>query len=189
MSAQSFLVSRGSNYGPHARKMVWRSRPGAQTNAARAHYAERVTANPERPARNSARTPRGRANLLASIRRGLLGFAGLASHSGRSSVPFHRACSGTEDPSNCAQQAPPLRYYRVEIPLTKPRVYGRKRAVSNRFRENLWETWILAEGSGKPQGPLKQGIPESPVSNDNQRTYSYLRPTSGSTLVARSAGM
>jgi len=140
MSAQSFLVSRGSNYGPHARKMIWRSRPGAQTNAARAHYAERFTANPERPARNSARTPRGRANLLASIRRGLLGFAGLASHSGRSSVPFHRACSGTEDPSNCAQQAPPLRYYRVEIPLTKPRVYGRERAVSNGFKKDLWET-------------------------------------------------
>jgi len=35
--------------------------------------------------------------LLASIRRGLLGFAGLAPHSGRSSVPFHLACSGTED--------------------------------------------------------------------------------------------
>src|SRR5262245_1181393 len=31
-----------------------------------------------RPARNSARTPRGRTTLLASIRRGLLGFAGMA---------------------------------------------------------------------------------------------------------------
>src|SRR5207245_9938899 len=45
-----------------------------------ATYAERQTANPERPARNSARTPRGRPPLLASIWRGLLGFAGLASH-------------------------------------------------------------------------------------------------------------
>src|SRR5215472_2306262 len=49
------------------------------------------------PARNSVRTPRGSAVLLVSVRRGLLGFAGLAPHSGRSSVPFRRACSGTED--------------------------------------------------------------------------------------------
>src|SRR5947207_13256218 len=44
-----------------------------------------------RPARNSARTPRGRTTLLASIRRGLLGFAGQASHSGRSSLPIRLA--------------------------------------------------------------------------------------------------
>src|SRR6266853_1765544 len=51
--------------------------------------AERSTANPEiQPARNSVRTPRSRTTLLASVRRGLLGFAGLAPHSGRSSVPF-----------------------------------------------------------------------------------------------------
>src|SRR5215469_3319428 len=64
--------------------------------------AERSTANPEeQPARNSVRTPRGRANLLVTVRRGLLGFAGQAPHSGRSSVPFRLTCSGTEDnPSN-----------------------------------------------------------------------------------------
>src|SRR5882724_3240267 len=69
---------------------------------ARAHtQAQRCTANPERPARNSARTPRGRTTLLVSNRRGSLGFSGLAPHSGRSSVPFHRSCSGTEEfPSN-----------------------------------------------------------------------------------------
>jgi hypothetical protein len=51
--------------------------------------AERSTANPEiPPARNSARIPEGRNPLPVSIRRGLLGFAGLAPHSGRSSVPF-----------------------------------------------------------------------------------------------------
>jgi len=39
--------------------------------------------------------------LLVPNRRGLLGFSGLAPHSGRSSVPFHRTCSGTEEfPSN-----------------------------------------------------------------------------------------
>src|SRR5205807_8899354 len=54
--------------------------------------AERSTANPEKPpARNSVRTPRGRTILLASVRRGLLGFAGLAPHSGRSSIPFRLA--------------------------------------------------------------------------------------------------
>jgi len=55
----------------------------------RSTSAERSTANPEiQPARNSVRTPRGRTVLLVSVRRGLLGFAGLAPHSGRSSVPF-----------------------------------------------------------------------------------------------------
>jgi len=33
-------------------------------------------------------TPEGRTILLAAVRRGLLGFAGLAPHSGRSSIPF-----------------------------------------------------------------------------------------------------
>src|ERR1700737_1354116 len=62
----------------------------AHKNGARAQSsAERSTANPEiQPARNSVRTPRSRTTLLASVRRGLLGFAGLAPHSGRSSVPF-----------------------------------------------------------------------------------------------------
>src|SRR5438046_1174296 len=55
----------------------------------RSPSAERSTANPEiPPARNSVRTPRSRTNPLDSVRRGLLGFAGLAPHSGRSSVPF-----------------------------------------------------------------------------------------------------
>src|SRR2546423_7873823 len=53
------------------------------------------------------RTQSGSRTLLpASTRRGLLGFAGLAPHSGRSSVPFHRSCSGTEDiPSNYNYEA------------------------------------------------------------------------------------
>jgi len=73
----------------------------AEKNARAHKQAQRCTANPERPARNSARTPRGRTTLLVSNRRGSLGFSGLAPHSGRSSVPFHRTCSGTEEfPSN-----------------------------------------------------------------------------------------
>jgi len=68
------------------------SRKARTQKCARAQSnAERSTANPEIPARNSVRTPRGGNSLLASIRRGLLGFAGLASHSGRSSVPFRDA--------------------------------------------------------------------------------------------------
>jgi len=74
----------------------------ADNSSERTHYAERCTANPERPARSSARTPEGRTTLLASIRRGLLGFCGTG-------VPYPAAprfhsvllCSGSEDPSNC----------------------------------------------------------------------------------------
>src|SRR5271168_1608903 len=75
---------------PRARKTPRGSRKARRQKCARAHSsAERSTANPEiQPARNSVRTPRGRTLLLASVRRGLLGFAGLAPHSGRSSVPF-----------------------------------------------------------------------------------------------------
>src|SRR5258708_24317813 len=79
----------------HSRSSIARiifrgSRKARTQNDARAQSsAERSTANPEiQPARNSVRTPRSRTTLLASVRRGLLGFAGLAPHSGRSSVPF-----------------------------------------------------------------------------------------------------
>src|SRR2546423_11145090 len=55
----------------------------------RSPSAEGSTANPQiPPARNSVRTPRSRTNPLDSVRRVLLGFAGLAPHSGRSSDPF-----------------------------------------------------------------------------------------------------
>ena len=75
---------------PSARKIFRGSRKARKQKCARAHIcAERSTANPEiQPARNSVRTPRGRTLLLASVRRGLLGFAGQASHSGRSSIPI-----------------------------------------------------------------------------------------------------
>src|SRR5215472_5692034 len=95
-------------FRPHRGQTLARAELRGLSPARRQNYprvcadAERSTANPEeQPARNSVRTPRGRANLLVSVRRGLLGFAGLAPHSGRSSVPFRHACSGTEDnPSN-----------------------------------------------------------------------------------------
>src|SRR5271154_3792632 len=51
--------------------------------------------------REQARTPYARqeTNVMLSVsnRRTLLGFSGLAPHSGRSSVPFRRSCSGTEE--------------------------------------------------------------------------------------------
>src|SRR5215471_2514749 len=86
--------------------------------------AERSTANPEeQPARNSVRTPRGRADLLVSVRRGLLGFAGLAPHSGRSSVPFRLTCSGTEDnPSNSTSRKLRNAPLRLVTSLTNKRV-------------------------------------------------------------------
>src|SRR5207245_5930386 len=80
-----------STQQPTIARMNFRGSRQARTQKdARAQSsAERSTANPEiPPARNSVRTPRSRTNLLASVRRGLLGFAGLAPHSGRSSVPF-----------------------------------------------------------------------------------------------------
>ena len=84
---------------------------GARQKCARAHNsAERSTANPEiQPARNSVRTPRGRTIPLASVRRGLLGFAGLAPHSGRSSVPFRRSLFRDRRyfPSNYFEQTAP----------------------------------------------------------------------------------
>src|SRR5260221_7272689 len=88
---------------PHiARRQVALTLALRAAQYARAHtQAQRCTANPERPARNSPRTPRGRTTLLVSNRRGSLGFSGLAPHSGRSSVPFHRSCSRTQEfPSN-----------------------------------------------------------------------------------------
>src|SRR5580692_451538 len=99
----------------------------AHKNSARAHHdAERFTANPERPARDSAHNPRDSYQLSVSNRRGLLGFSGLAPHSGRSSVPFHRSCSGTEEflptshpPTACYRDG---RTTRVKLPLTNNRV-------------------------------------------------------------------
>src|SRR6202140_5366580 len=99
-SAQSSLFYVRPHHGrsssvaakrPAIARAVFRgSRKARRQNGARAQSsAERSTANPEiQPARNSVRTPRSRTTLLASVRRGLLGFAGLAPHSGRSSVPF-----------------------------------------------------------------------------------------------------
>src|SRR5262249_48724603 len=57
---------------------------------------------------NSARTPRVGISLCASLRRGLLGLAGLASHSGRSSVPFRLALFRDRrfpfQPNSCGRQ-------------------------------------------------------------------------------------
>src|SRR5215472_7084578 len=97
---------------PHARRQMAVTLAWRAAKNARAHeQAQRCTANPERPARNSARTPRGRTTLLVMNRRGSLGFSGLAPHSGRSSVPFHRTRSGTEEfPSTPAIQLPSTRW-------------------------------------------------------------------------------
>src|SRR5258708_842845 len=80
---------------PQSRVSLSESKPEADfclLECVRSFLAERSTANPEEPpARNSVRIPEGRNPLPVSTRRGLLGFAGLAPHSGRSSVPFRRA--------------------------------------------------------------------------------------------------
>src|SRR5579863_6497249 len=81
-----------SSRNPLLRKTFRSSRKARAQNYARAHNtAERFTANPEKQARNPVCTPEGRTTLLISARRGLLGFSGLAPHSGRSSVPIRRS--------------------------------------------------------------------------------------------------
>src|SRR5712692_5872016 len=90
-TSHSYQLRKRRHSRPSIARRVFRGSRKARTqNGARAQSsAERSTANPEiQPARNSVRTPRSRTTLLASVRRGLLGFAGLAPHSGRSSVPF-----------------------------------------------------------------------------------------------------
>jgi hypothetical protein len=55
---------------------------------------------------------------LGFIRRGLLGFAGLAPHSGRSSIPFHRSCSGMKDlPFQLRGKIPPDKYVSIGKPV------------------------------------------------------------------------
>src|SRR6202171_4334594 len=90
-TSHSYQLRKRRHSRPSIARIIFRGSRKARTqNGARAQSsAERSTANPEiQPARNSVRTPRSRTTLLASVRRGLLGFAGLAPHSGRSSVPF-----------------------------------------------------------------------------------------------------
>src|SRR5260370_18388089 len=82
---------RAAAQRPTIARVIFRGSRRARTqNGARAQSsAERSTANPEiPPARNSVRTPKSRTTLLPPVRRDLLGFAGLAPHSGRSSAPF-----------------------------------------------------------------------------------------------------
>ena len=59
---------------------------------------------------------------LGFIRRGLLGFAGLAPHSGRSSIPFHRSCSGMKDlPFQLRGKIPPDKFVSIgkSVPYVK----------------------------------------------------------------------
>src|SRR5262244_843051 len=122
MSAQSSLFVCGHKISPRVHADFDSSR-FARKNTAREHTTLKGVLRFRRPARNSVRTPRGRLTLLASIRRGLLGFAGLASHSGRSSLPFRLACSGSEDPSNYAPpKSPGGAIAWVRLPLTNHRV-------------------------------------------------------------------
>src|SRR5262245_17079942 len=63
-----------------ARTISYRRSLCAQTTLANAHYAERFTANPERPARTPHALQEAEIRSWLPNRRGLLGFAGLASH-------------------------------------------------------------------------------------------------------------
>src|ERR1700730_15935975 len=106
--------------------------------------AERSTANPEKipPARNSVRIPEGRIPLLASTRRRSLGFAGLAPHPGRSSVPFRLTLFrdrrySFQLPDRLRDR--PQEHYK--LPPTNNGVYGKQRALSNHFRHQAVENF------------------------------------------------
>src|SRR5262249_35785059 len=86
-----FPLVCGHKFGPRMHARFDSSRIARADKCARAYTTLKGVLRFRRPARNSARTPRSRLTLLASIRRGLLGFAGLASHSGRSLLPFRLA--------------------------------------------------------------------------------------------------
>src|SRR5579859_4255326 len=95
----------------------------ARKTTAREHTKLKGELRIRRPARNSARTPRGRTTLLASIWRGLLGFAGLASHirplltpNPSCNVPGVKILPTTRDTTACPATA------WVNEPLTKHRV-------------------------------------------------------------------
>ena|SRR5579871_2833712 len=83
---------------------AFRAQNAPQTLATRAHKTREHTHTLKgvlRIRREPARTPHALqetdVTLSVSNRRTLLGFSGLAPHSGRSSVPFRRSCSGTEE--------------------------------------------------------------------------------------------
>jgi hypothetical protein len=105
-------------------------------------------------ARNSVRTPEGRTLLLASTRRRSLGFAGLAPHSGRSSIPFRLTLFRNrrysfqlpEPPTNYAV---PQEHYKQ--PLTNNRVYGEQRALSNHFRQKPVENFDRSSSLARNQ--------------------------------------
>jgi len=156
---------------PHkARRHTLRTLALRANKHTRAHNnAERFTANPERPARNSARTPRGRTQLLVSNRRGLLGFSGLAPHSGRSSVPFHRSCSGTEEfPSN--QPSPTSERPNSKEQNTPDKTQSIKKLgrcvklLSNLFggkavgTEGKWQTGCSRQARSVPKRPFQLAI-------------------------------
>ena len=106
---------------PHIARTNWRGSRGAQRKA-REHT--KVLKGSLRLRRYQQETPHAlqEANvpLLVPNRRGLLGFSGLAPHSGRSSVPFRRTCSGTEEfPSNYPSQKAGRHYSKGKIPLPK----------------------------------------------------------------------
>jgi len=74
-------LDKSANARPaSARTISYRRSLCAQTTLASAHYAERFTANPERPARTPHALQEAEIRSWLPNRRGLLGFAGLASH-------------------------------------------------------------------------------------------------------------
>ena len=159
MSAQSSLFVGGHNCGPrmHAR---FDSSRFARTKTAREHTKLKGVLRFRRPARNSARTPRGRPKLLASIRRGLLGFAGQASHSGRSSLPIRLTMFREKRSFQLhAPKTPPTRYCLGQTTPNETQSIGEKfacvKSLSQRAEENFSrESATGRPAAGEPNGSL-----------------------------------
>ena len=156
---------------PHkARRHTLRTLALRANKHTRAHNnAERFTANPETPARNSARTPRGRTQLLVSNRRGLLGFSGLAPHSGRSSCPIppilfrdRRIPSNQPSPTSerlyCKEQNTPDKTQ--SIVKLRPSVKRLQRVPVEKAveTEGKWQTGCSRQARSVPKRPFQLAI-------------------------------
>ena len=149
MSAQSSLFVCGHKCVPrmHAR---FDSSRFARTKTAREHTKLKGVLRFRRPARNSARTPRGRITLLASSRRGLLGFAGQASHSGRSSLPIRLAMFREKRSFQLhASKTPPTRYCLGQTTPNETQSIGEKFACVKSHSQRAEENFRRKSGTDK----------------------------------------
>ena len=158
MLAQSSLFIADTNSARDCAQVLTALAERAEKSA-REHTTLKGVLRFRRPARNSARTPRGRTTLLASIRRGLLGFAGLASHSGRSFLPFRLALFRKKRSFQLHAPYPRRAYCQGETTPSKTQSIGKKaqcvKSDSQQAEENFAIKFPLAIGLPEPEKHTK----------------------------------